>query len=44
MNEYVPYFAVFIFVLFGIAFFAAMQRLKKMNADERANSNKKPAA
>jgi len=44
MNEYVPYFAVFIFVLFGIAFFSAMQRLKKMNADERAESNKKTSA
>jgi hypothetical protein len=44
MNKLVPYFAVFIFVLFGIAFFAAMQRLKKMNADERAESNKKTSA
>lgn len=42
MNEYVPHFAVFIFILFGIAMFSAMQRLKKMNAEERANSNKKP--
>ena len=44
MNEYVPYFAVFIFALFGIAIFSAMQRLKKMNADERANSNKQRKA
>ncbi len=42
MNEYVPHFAVFIFALFGIAMFSAMQRLKKMNADERANSDNKP--
>ncbi|MCX6889686.1 MAG: hypothetical protein NTU71_09785 [Verrucomicrobia bacterium] len=44
MNKLVPYFAVFIFVLFGIAFFAAMQRFKKMNADDRAEGNKKPGA
>lgn len=44
MNELVPYFAIFIFSLFGIAIFAAMQRLKKMNADERADYNKKPGA
>jgi hypothetical protein len=44
MNELVPYFAVLIFSLFGIAIFAAMQRLKKMNADERADYNKKPGA
>ena len=42
MNKLVPYFAVFIFVLFGIAFFAAMQRLKKINDDDRAEGNKKP--
>jgi len=42
MNEYVPHFAVFIFALFGIAIFSAMQRLKKMNEEESANSNKKP--
>ncbi|MEY4818543.1 MAG: hypothetical protein RLZZ23_1316 [Verrucomicrobiota bacterium] len=40
----VPYFAVFIFILFGIAFFAAMQRFKKMNADDRAEGLKKPGA
>ena len=44
MNELVPYFAVFIFALFGIAFFAAMQRFKKMNADDRAEGDKKPGA
>ena len=44
MNKIVPYFAAFIFVLFGIAFFAAMQRFKKMNADDRADGNKKPGA
>lgn len=44
MNKLVPYFAVFIFVLFGIAFFAAMQRFKKMNADDRADGLKKPGA
>jgi hypothetical protein len=44
MNEIVPYFAVFIFILFGIAFFAAMQRFKKMNADDRAEGNKKSGA
>jgi hypothetical protein len=32
------------FSLFGIALFAAMQRLKKMNADDRAEGNKKPGA
>ena len=37
-------FAVFIFILFGIAFFAAMQRFKKMNADDRAEGLKKPGA
>ena len=42
MNEYVPHFAVFIFTMFGIAIFSAMQRLKKMNDDERANSKKQP--
>jgi len=41
MNKLVPYFAVFIFVLFGIAFFAALQRFKKMNDDDRADGNKK---
>ncbi len=44
MNEYVPHFAVFIFSLFGIAFFAAMQRFKKMNEEDRADGNKKPGA
>jgi hypothetical protein len=44
MNEIVPYFAAFIFSLFGIALFAAMQRLKKMNADDRAEGNKKHGA
>jgi hypothetical protein len=44
MNKLVPYFAVFIFVLFGIAFFAALQRFKKMNDDDRADGNKKSGA
>lgn len=44
MNKYVPYFAVFIFVLFGLAFFSALQRFKKMNDDDRADSDKKPGA
>ncbi len=44
MNEIVPYFAVFIFILFGIAFFAAMQRFKKMNDDDRTEGNKKSGA
>lgn len=44
MNKLVPYFAVFIFILFGIAFFSAMQRFKKMNADDRAEGLKEPGA
>jgi hypothetical protein len=44
MNEIVPYFAVFIFALFGIAFFSALQRFKKMSADDRAERNKNPGA
>jgi len=44
MNKYVPYFAFFIFVLFGTAFFSALQRFKKMNEDDQANGNKKPGA
>ena len=40
MSEYVPYFAVFIMVLFGIAFFSALQGFKKMYKDDRADSQR----
>jgi hypothetical protein len=33
-----------LFTLFGIAFFSALQRFKKMNDDDRADSDKKPGA
>jgi hypothetical protein len=42
MSEYVSYFAVFIMVLFGIAFFSALQGFKKMNEDDRTDSRLKP--
>ena len=31
MNEAIPYFAALIMVLFGIAFFAALQGMKKLD-------------
>lgn len=42
MTEYVPYFALFISVLFGIAFFAALQGFKKSYREDREDSNSKP--
>jgi hypothetical protein len=42
MSEYVTYFAVFIMVLFGIAFFSALQGFKKLNDDDRSDSRRKP--
>lgn len=41
MADYVPYFALFIAVLFGIAFFAALQSFKKSYREDRDNSNSK---
>ena len=41
MTEYVPYFALFISVLFGIAFFAALQGFKKSYREDREDSNPK---
>ena len=35
MSKYVPYFAVLIFVLFGVAFFWSLQRFKKMHEEDK---------
>ena len=40
MANYVTYFAIFIFMLFGIAFFAALQSFKKLDNDESTSNNK----
>jgi len=41
MANYVTYFALFIFMLFGIAFYAALQGFKKLDEDQ-TTSNGKP--
>jgi len=38
--NYVTYFAIFIFMLFGIAFFAALQSFKKLDNGESTSNNK----
>ena len=35
MNEYVPYFAVFIFILFGAGFFFSLQVARKLDKDDK---------
>jgi|GEM_PF-2054391 len=40
MANYVTYFAIFIFMIFGIAFFAALQSFKKLDNGESTSNNK----
>ena len=42
MSDYVSYFAAFIFVLFGIAFFSAMQGFKRLDKDSKSVTSKTP--
>jgi len=42
MSDYVSYFAALIFVLFGIAFFSAMQGFKRLDKDSKSATSKTP--
>ena len=35
MNEYVPHFAVLIFILFGTGFFFSLQGVRKLDEDDK---------
>ena len=39
MNEYVPHFAVLIFILFGIGFFFSLQGARKLHEDDKKEKN-----
>jgi hypothetical protein len=41
MSKYVAYFAALIFVLFGVAFYSAMQGFKKLDNDETIADSKR---
>jgi len=39
MNEYVPHFAVLIFILFGIGFFFSLQGVRKLDEEDKKEKN-----